>query len=82
MVWQTSTNSGGKPDDLPIQSLPDDAEMGTDEEVDGAGLGLPDDGIEGAAVLKAKETEAGSVGKMSVFSILPEIQRCIREMYS
>jgi len=50
MVWQTSTNSGGKPEDLPIQSLPDDAEMGRDEEVDGAGVGLPDEGVEGAVV--------------------------------
>ncbi len=36
----------------------------------------------GTPLLKAKETPAGSVGKMAVLSILPEIQRCIREMYS
>lgn len=38
--------------------------------------------IGGPAVLKAKETPTGSVGKMAVLSTLPEIQRCMREMYS
>ena len=33
-------------------------------------------------MLLANETPAGSVGKIVVLSILPEIHRCIREMYS
>ena len=38
--------------------------------------------ISGPLVLWAKETPAGSVGKIATLSSLPEIHRCISEMYS
>lgn len=38
--------------------------------------------ISGPPVLCAKDTPAGSVGKMAVLSTLPEIHLCMREMYS
>lgn len=41
MAWQTSKKSLGKPDDLPIQSLPDSAEIGRFEVVGGAAIGVP-----------------------------------------
>jgi len=36
----------------------------------------------GVPVLWANETPAGSVGKMFVLSVLPEIHLCINEIYS
>jgi hypothetical protein len=38
--------------------------------------------ISGPAVLFANETPAGSVGKIFVLSTLPEIHRCMSEIYS
>ena len=59
-----------------------------------AGIGVVEPGVlrppeayvaletSGPPVFWANETPAGSVGKISVWSILPEIHRCMREMYS
>lgn len=64
-----STNLSGKPDRLPMYS-------------GSVGLDSCDKGVVVIEGLWEYETPEGSVGKMLVSSIFPEIHRCIRVMYS